>query len=89
MYSIRAVSLIFGVSFESRGPGASKEAIVCPEMPRAGSSATAKTNIPIPPNQWVKLLQKSVDLGKISTLSIILKPVVEKPLQVSKKASTG
>ena len=32
-------------------------------------SATAKTNIPIPPNQWVKLLQKSVDLGKISTLS--------------------
>jgi len=43
--------------------------------------------IPIPPNQCVRLRQKRIEKGNISTLVIIEDPVVEKPEVDSKKAS--
>jgi len=48
---------------------------------------TISTSIPIPPTQWVKDLQKRIPLGKASTLSMTVAPVVEKPDTDSNKAS--
>ena len=55
--------------------------------PKMGISATVKTTIPTPPCHWVRLRQKSSDLGKDSTSEKTLAPVVVKPEIVSKKAS--
>jgi len=43
--------------------------------------------MPIPPNQWEKLRQKSIDRGRDSTSENIEEPVVVKPLADSNKAS--
>ena len=49
--------------------------------------AIASTKTPIPPTQWVKLRQKSMPLGKISTLVKMVEPVVVKPEILSNTAS--
>ena len=48
-----------------------------------------KTRTPIPPIQWVKLLQMSMQRGRTSTSLSMLAPVVVKPETVSKRASMG
>ena len=58
-------------------------------MPMDGSSAAAKTTMPMPPSQWVKERQNSTDRACPSMSVRIVEPVVEKPEQISKKASTG
>jgi hypothetical protein len=45
------------------------------------------TMIPRPPIQWVRLLQKRIENGSISTFVRTDDPVVEKPDVDSKKAS--
>ena len=45
--------------------------------------------IPIPPSQWVKDRQKSMDLERASTSVRMVDPVVENPEHISKKASAG
>ena len=47
------------------------------------------TRTPIPPIQWVKLLQKIMHLGTTSTSVRTLAPVVVNPDMVSNRASTG
>ena len=44
--------------------------------------------MPIPPIQWVKLRQNSIQWERASTSSITLAPVVVKPDTVSKRALT-
>ena len=56
-------------------------------MPNTGSRAVINTIIPIPPSQWVKERQKSMERGSTSTSVSIDEPVVVKPEQLSKKAS--
>jgi len=45
------------------------------------------TRMPMPPNQWVKLRQKSIPLSSASTSVRMLAPVVVKPETVSNTAS--
>ena len=52
-----------------------------------GTIAMISTSTPIPPNQCVKLLQKSIPLLMLSTSVKIDAPVVVNPLTVSKNAS--
>ena len=56
--------------------------------PASGTIAITNTSTPIPPIQWVKLLQNRRDLGHDSTSARILAPVVVNPDAVSKTAST-
>ena len=51
--------------------------------------ATARTTMPMPPIQWVKLRQKRSPRGSEVGLGRIDAPVVVKPLIVSKYASMG
>ena len=60
-----------------------------PPTPRNGSTATASTMIPIPPNHWLKSLQNSIPRGNDSGSGKIEAPVVVKPEIDSKKASSG
>ena len=48
-----------------------------------------KTRMPMPPSQWAKERQKRIDFGRDSISDRIDAPVVVKPEQDSKKASTG
>ena len=66
-------------------PGASAEKSCIPPIPSNGSIAIAKTIIPIPPNQWVILLQKIILFGSASMSLITVDPVVVYPDIVSKK----
>jgi len=43
----------------------------------------------MPPNHWVRLRQKRMDLGNCSTLARTEEPVAVNPEVVSKKASTN
>jgi hypothetical protein len=52
-----------------------------------GNINMTRTMNPKPPSQWVRLLQKSIEYGSISTFAIIEEPVVVKPELDSKKAS--
>jgi hypothetical protein len=52
-----------------------------------GRNARTKTNIPIPPIQWLKLRQNNNPLLIDSISERIVEPVVVKPDTVSKKAS--
>ena len=63
--------------------------------PIAGSSATKRTTIPIPPSQFVMLLQKRIPLQQPSipvlvntpvSLNVVA-PVVVNPLMISKNAA--
>ena len=56
-------------------------------MPRLGRMARKSMMMPRPPSQWVRLRQKRVAWGTISTLVMTDAPVVVKPDMVSKKAS--
>jgi hypothetical protein len=60
-----------------------------PPIPKKGKIATVKTIIPIPPIQWVILLQNNIPFGTISISVNIEAPVVENPDIVSKKASVN
>ena len=57
-------------------PGASAENNCIPPIPNNGKIAIANTIIPIPPSQWVILLQKMILSGRDSTSIITLDPVV-------------
>ena len=85
-----AVWRILGTSFPTEGPGLSARIRCrvkpCPFCP--GATASRKTNIPMPPSQWVKLRQKSSPLLMASTSVRMEAPVVVKPETVSKKQST-
>ena len=52
-----------------------------------GMMASTKTMTPMPPTQWVKLLQKRLAWLSASTSDRILDPVVVKPDTVSNTAS--
>ena len=82
------MSDILGVTLSKVGPGASETAMFCPLIPKEGIRAMANTRMPMPPIQWVKERQKSMLLGRASISERMEAPVVEKPEQVSKKAST-
>jgi hypothetical protein len=57
-----------------------------PPIPKSGRIAMVKTIIPIPPIQWVALLQNKIPFG-IDSISVKIEdPVVEYPDNVSKKA---
>ena len=53
-----------------------------------GRRHNRNTRTPMPPIQWVKLLQNSMHRGRTSTSFKILAPVVVKPDTVSNMAST-
>ena len=81
---MRAVELIFGTSFPTLGPGTSA-LITCIEFSRLfGWIAIMKTSMPIPPIQWVNILQKAPHLDSDSTSVTMEEPVVVKPETVSK-----
>ncbi|MPN53690.1 hypothetical protein SDC9_201356 [bioreactor metagenome] len=69
------------------GPVDSAEKSCTLEKPKIGNKANEITIIPSPPIQWVRLLQYNMLLGKDSTLSKTVAPVVVKPDIVSKNAS--
>ena len=87
MYSILAESPSLGTSLPTSGPGDSDliRCMFC--APVMGSTASMKTKTPIPPIQWVKLLQKRELCDRCSTSCNMLEPVVVNPETVSKKAS--
>ena len=78
-----------GVSFSLVGPGVSALYSWNPPIPKKGIMAMENTMMPIPPNQWVKLLQKRTLLGRISTSLRMLAPVVVKPEVDSNIASVN
>jgi hypothetical protein len=49
--------------------------------------AAKRTTIPIPPSQWVILLQRSIYHGVTERSVMTVAPVVVKPEEDSKKAS--
>ena len=56
-------------------------------MPTVGKTASVKKTIPMPPNQCVRLRQKSTECGRLSMLVSTVAPVVVKPDMISKKAA--
>ena len=50
--------------------------------------ASRNTRTPMPPSQWLKLLQYRMPLGSPSTAGSMEAPVVVNPDTISKKAST-
>ena len=68
-------------------PVASAANSCIPPVPNIGSTAMVKKTIPKPPIHCVKLRQNSSECGKLSRLSMTVKPVVVKPDIVSKKQS--
>ena len=74
-HNLLAVSVILGCNLSVLGPGDSALNNCIPPIPKSGKIAIANTIIPIPPNQWVILLQNKIPSGKISTSLIIVAPV--------------
>ena len=70
------------------GPGISARSTWMVRPERLGITATISTSTPMPPIQWVKLRQKSMEWDMASTSRRTEAPVVVKPETVSKKAST-
>ena len=60
IYKSRAVYRIFGTNLPTEGPGLSALIRLIFEPPLKGMIAKRKTKTPIPPIQWVKLLQNMV-----------------------------
>ena len=87
LYMSLAVSENLEDTLVTVGPGVSAPAIVLALIPKLGSKATNSTMIPMPPSHCVRQRQKSIDLGRASTSSRMVDPVVENPEQVSKSAS--
>ena len=73
----------------TEGPGLSARIRFIWMFPAEGKRAIKKTRTPMPPTQWVKLLQKRIQRGTLSRFVITLEPVVVKPDTVSNMASTG
>ena len=57
------------------------------EPPGSWTTARRNTSTPMPPSQWVKLRQNSMQWESFSTSDRILAPVVVKPDTVSNMAS--
>ena len=70
------MSVILGCNLSPAGPGASAVKSCIPPIPKKGKIAIARTIIPIPPIQWVVLLQNKIPSGKDSISSKIVAPVV-------------
>ena len=87
LYNNFAVPLIRGTNFSIVGPGTSARITWMERSPAKGTMAMTKTNTPIPPIQWVKLLQNRIPLGSVSISVRILAPVVVNPDIVSKRLS--
>ena len=81
-----AVSVILGCSLSALGPGASAAKSCIPPIPKRGNMAIAKTIIPMPPIQWVKLRQNKTPSGSASMSFNIVEPVVVYPDIVSNTA---
>ena len=73
----------------TEGPGLSARIRFIWMFPAEGKRAIKKTRTPMPPIQWVKLRQKMMHRGTISTSVMTLEPVVVNPDTVSNMASTG
>ena len=69
------------------GPVVSEFAMSWPLIPNTGRRAVMNTIIPIPPSQWVKERQNSIERGRTSISVSMEAPVVVNPEQLSKKAS--
>ena len=90
IYKIPAVLLILGTSFATFGPGLSarSKCIVKPSFrPLTGTTASKNTRTPMPPTQWLKLLQYSIPFERPSTFDKIDAPVVVKPDTISNNPS--
>ena len=59
-HNLFAVSVILGCNLSVLGPGDSALNSCIPPIPSKGKIAIAKTIIPIPPSQWVILLQNKI-----------------------------
>ena len=81
--------MILEVIFVTDGPGLSARIRLIFFPPLSGRIAIMKTSTPIPPIQWVKLLQKRIQRGTTSTFVRTLDPVVVNPDTASNNASTG
>ena len=89
-YRMRAVDLTRETSLPTTGPGTSARMTCISRTERAfdrGSTAIVNTSTPMPPIQCVKLRQKRIECGNISTFVRMLAPVVVKPDAVSNSAS--
>lgn len=82
-----AVCLTLGVSLSATGPAISALNNCTPPKPRSGNIAMLNTIIPIPPINWVKLLQNSTPFGVFSIFDKTLAPVVVSPDMASKNES--
>jgi len=78
-----------GTSLPTDGPGLSACIKYILEAPAIGRIASIKTNTPMPPIQWEKLLHIKIECGRTSTSDKIVAPVVVKPDTISNRASTG
>ena len=74
------------VNLSADGPGASAINNCFPPIPKSGKMAIVKTIIPMPPIQWVALLQNKIPFGMDSISVNMEEPVVEYPEMVSKNA---
>ena len=86
-HNLFAISLTLGCILSVVGPGASAEKSCMPPIPKRGRIATESTIIPIPPTQWVILLQNKSPSGTASISFKMEAPVVVNPEMVSKNAS--
>ena len=77
---------IFGTILLTVGPGLSARSRWL-AWPPIFTSDSMNTRMPMPPNQWVKLRQKSIPLSSASTSVRMLAPVVVNPETVSNTAS--
>ena len=82
-----AVPLIVGVSLDFEGPTASAPTSALPFTPNIGSTATKRMTTPMPPSQFVRLLQKRMDISSDSISERMVEPAVVKPDMISKKHS--
>ncbi len=78
-----------GTSLLTDGPGLSARIRFIKDPPERGSRHRRNTSTPMPPIQWVKLLQISMQWGRASTSERMLAPVVVNPEMVSNNASIG
>ena len=87
-YRIVAVFRIFGTSLPTLGPGLSaRSRCMVKPLPPVEDMASRNTSTPMPPSQWLKLLQYRIPLGTPSTWGRMEAPVVVNPDTISKSAS--
>lgn len=86
-HSHLAVVLMRGWIFPIFSPVVSAEKRRRSPLPMVGSTAIVKNTIPIPPNQWVMLRQKSRPRGRLSMFVSTVAPVVVNPDIASRNAA--